>query len=87
MRKRYSAMTKPYYRYNVNHPLIRPLYIRFKRKAGVPEHFPPSDRQREEFEGHMDKLYGQGKLPSDVLVPGTEAIGQQIQQQTKEKDL
>ena len=35
----------------------------------------------------MDKLYGQGKLPSDVLVPGTEAIGQQIQQQTKEKDL
>lgn len=35
----------------------------------------------------MDKLYGQGKLPSDVLVPGAEAIGQQVQQQTKEKDL
>lgn len=80
-------MTKLYYRYNVNHPLIRPLYIRFKMKVGVPEYFPLSDRQREEFEGHMDKLYGRGKLTPDVLVPGAEAIGQRIQQKTKEKDL
>ena len=52
-------------RYNVNHPLIRRYYLRFKEKIGVPGHFPISDAQRQEFERHMDKL--RGRLPPEAF--------------------
>lgn len=44
------------YRYNVNHPIVRNLYERYKQKIGCPKHFPVSDQQRWEFERKVDKL-------------------------------
>ena len=55
------------YRYNVNHPQIRPYYFRFKKSLGVPEHIPISDIQRAEFERYMDKLWERGKFPPEAL--------------------
>ena len=75
------------YRYNVNHPQIRPYYSRFKEYIGVPEYIPISDIQRAEFERHMDKLYEKGKLSHDVLIQSPENFGQFMKNQIKENDL
>lgn len=75
-------------RYNVNHPLIRRYYLRFKQKIGVPEHFPISDAQRQEFEGYMDGLQERGKLPQDVFNQCPEGFGQYLRNSiAKENDL
>ena len=75
-------------RYNVNHPLIRRYYLRFKEKIGVPGHFPISDAQRQEFERHMDKLRERGKLPQDVFNQCSEGFGQYMKNCiVKENDL
>lgn len=75
------------YRYNVNHPLIRPYYDRFKRHIGVPEHIPLSDTQREEFEQYMDKLMERGRLPAEVFIQCPETFGQYMNNRIKENDL
>ena len=72
-------------RYNINHPLIRRYYLRFKEKIGVPEHFPISDAQRQEFEQHMDKL--RGRLPPEAFNQCLEGFGQYLNNRTKENDL
>lgn len=41
----------PYgYKLNVNHPLIRKIYLRYKAKLGIVPRVPLSDSQRFEFE-------------------------------------
>ena len=35
---------------NVNHPLIREIYWRYKEKNGIPRRYPLSDNERLEFE-------------------------------------
>lgn len=41
----------PYgFRLNVNHPLIRKIYWRYKEKNGIPRRFPLSDNERFDFE-------------------------------------
>lgn len=45
----------PYgFRYNVNHPMVRELYTRFKDWKEI-GHYPLSDEERREFEGWLDK--------------------------------
>lgn len=38
------------YRLNINHPLIREIYWRYKEKKGIPRSCPLSDHERFEFE-------------------------------------
>ena len=46
----------PYsYILNINHPVIHPLYMRFKRWKGIPVYCPLSDTERIEFEEYMRK--------------------------------
>lgn len=45
------ARDNPYgYRLNINHPLIRKIYWRYKEKNGIPRGYPLSDHERFEFE-------------------------------------
>ena len=45
------AKNNPYgFRLNVNHPLIREIYWRFKEKNCIPRRFPLSDNERFDFE-------------------------------------
>lgn len=45
------AKNNPYgYRLNVNHPLIREIYWRYKEKNNIPRRYPLSDNERYEFE-------------------------------------
>lgn len=41
------------YLVNINHPLIQPLYYRFKEWKGIPRRFPLSDAERLEFEKYI----------------------------------
>lgn len=46
----------PYsYALDINHPVIFPYYMRFKRWKGIPVWCPLSDGERAEFENHMKK--------------------------------
>jgi len=49
------------YRYNVNHPLIRELYEKYKNKKEIPLWCPLSDRQRQEFEILVDCWFEKNK--------------------------
>lgn len=48
--RRKSAPPPPYYMLNINHPLIRKLYDRWKAAKGIHRGDPPSDQERTEFE-------------------------------------
>lgn len=50
------------YQININHPKIRPLYERYKRKVGE---IILSDRQRFEFEGIIINMIERGKNEQD----------------------
>jgi len=50
------------YQININHPKIRPLYERYKKKVGE---IILSDRQRFEFEGIIIKMIERGKNEQD----------------------
>ena len=44
----------PYsYTLDINHPVIHPFYMRFKRWKGIPVWCPLSDAERAEFEEYM----------------------------------
>lgn len=44
----------PYgYTLNINHPVVYPLYMRYKRWKGIPVWCPMSDGERIEFEGYL----------------------------------
>lgn len=46
------------YRYNINHPTIRELYERYVNWKGLSNAYPLSDGERKEFEGYLDKYFG-----------------------------
>lgn len=46
------------YKVNITHPLIRPLYERFKEKIGCPIVYPLSDRERFQFENLIIQKFG-----------------------------
>lgn len=48
--RRKSAPQPPYYMLNINHPLIRELYDRWRMSKGIHRCGPPSDLERTEFE-------------------------------------
>lgn len=41
---------EPWYMLNIAHPVIEPLYARWRLKRQIPQHYPPSDRERMMFE-------------------------------------
>ena len=51
------------YQININHPKIRPLYERYKKKVGE---IILSDRQRFEFEGIIIKMIERSKNEQDT---------------------
>lgn len=44
------------YRYNINHPKIRPLYDAYKKRIGLAPHIHPTHRQRLHFESVIDRM-------------------------------
>lgn len=44
------------YRYNINHPDIRPLYEAYHRHIGVPLQIHMTSAQRMQFEALLDKM-------------------------------
>ena len=47
----------PYgYRLDISHPVINPLYLRFKEWRKIPPWCPLSDAQRREFENYLLKV-------------------------------
>lgn len=46
------------YKYNLNNPVIKQLYERYKKKKGLPN-FPLSDKERHNFEQHVHKFLNQ----------------------------
>ena len=52
----------PYgYRVNVLNPYVQELFTRFRKKHGIPLHYPPSDEERLAFElqiiPHLEKRF------------------------------
>lgn len=41
------------YRLNINHPLIRKFYYRYKRWKNIPVNMPLSDKERFDFEEYI----------------------------------
>ena len=51
----YIENSKYGYKLNINHPLIRDLYTRYKRWKNIPYNVPLSDNERLEFEDYIEK--------------------------------
>lgn len=49
----YAEPNKYGYRFNVNHPVIRNMYERYKRVKGYATIYPLSDNERFEFEKYL----------------------------------
>lgn len=64
---KYTTVNPTGYRYNINHPVISKLYTVYRKKHGIPEHFAPSDKQRHEFEQHVDNLIENGRIVVKAL--------------------
>ena len=58
----FTSINPTGYRYRVFHPLLRPLWDIYCKKNGINQHFPASDKQRQEFEKHLDQLIAAGKI-------------------------
>lgn len=53
------TINNPYgYRFNINHPMIKPYYERYIRWKGI--YGAPSDKERFEFEDYMEKHIKKG---------------------------
>lgn len=50
------------YRYSLRHPLIAHLYHQYKDWRKLPPSMPISDKNRREFEAHIDKMIDEGKI-------------------------
>lgn len=50
------------YRYNLNNPIIRIFYERFKERYGFPNIYPLTDNQRKAFEDWIEKLITKGMI-------------------------
>lgn len=52
----------PYgYKLNINYPLIRALYVRYKRWKNIPYNVPLSDNERFEFEDYVEDYLSKSK--------------------------
>ena len=61
-KKRFTTVNPTGYRYKVTHPLIAKLWSVYRQKHGIHQRYPASDRQRHEFEQHIDSLIESGKI-------------------------
>jgi hypothetical protein len=52
---------------SVAHPLIAKLWAVYREKHGIPRCYPASDRQRHEFEQHVDNLIENGRIVVKAL--------------------
>ena len=58
----YTASNPWGYRYNVNHPVINELYLRFKKWKGLPLSSPLSNEMRAEFEKYVDGAFASNNV-------------------------
>lgn len=65
--KRWTSANPAGYRYDVNNPVIRKLWDRYRKLSGISLRYPASDRQRHEFEQHVDSLIENGKIVVKAL--------------------
>lgn len=65
--KRFTRVNPTGYLYNINHPLIAKLWEVYREKQGIHKRYPASDRQRHEFEQHVDSLIENGKIVVKAL--------------------
>lgn len=49
-RERAARNKEPWYMLNIAHPVIEPLYARWRLRHKIPMHYPPSDHERMMFE-------------------------------------
>ena len=54
------------YRYNINHPQIRPLYAAYHKHIGVPEQIHLTTPQRLQFEAMLDRMIEKRRSDSHV---------------------
>lgn len=59
---RIGGFDKVPYLINVNHPIMNQFYKRFKERNKIPVAYPPSDKQRAEFENWIIDLIKEGKI-------------------------
>ena len=52
----YCSDNKYGYKYNINHPKINELYLRYKEWKGIAPNIPMSDNERFEFEKYIDEI-------------------------------
>lgn len=52
----YCPNNKYGYKYNINHPKINELYLRYKEWKNIPRDYPMSDNERFDFEKYLDEL-------------------------------
>lgn len=53
----------PYgYTFNVNHPIIKKIYERYKERKGLSGSYPVSDAERRRFDWYIGKLIDEGVL-------------------------
>ena len=69
----YAGVPNQYgFRYSLRVELVRESFERYKRRIGCPQHFPPSDRQRKDFEREMDVLLLKGRYQPEELFGSNE---------------
>lgn len=57
----YCAPNKYGYRYNVNHPFINDLLLRYLRWKHIPVNLPMTNQERWDFEQYVDSLFENNK--------------------------
>ena len=69
----YAGVPNRYgFRYSLRVELVRESFERYKRRIGCPQHFPPSDQQRRNFEREMDALLLKGRYQPEELFGSNE---------------
>lgn len=69
----YAGVPNQYgFRYSLRVELVRESFEQYKRRIGCPQHFPPSDQQRRDFEREMDTLLLKGRYQPEELFGSNE---------------
>lgn len=69
----YAGVPNRYgFRYSLRVELVRESFEHYKRRIGCPQHFPPSDQQRRNFEREMDALLLKGRYQPEELFGSNE---------------
>lgn len=50
------------YQFNINHYIIRQLWLKYKKASGVPETYFPSDKHRLHFESQLIRIIKSGQI-------------------------